>query len=196
MLNRKELSIYFESITKVRLLPLHTLHIPTDVSQELDYCLSTHTHTNLIPTSLCNRMRWIGSRRCYIEKDKTESCHIPTEWTIRSWLCNRKHLLVFFFEMRNWKELSIYFESITKVKLLPFHTDIDTHTHTHYELARDCYMEKNKTELFHIAAVWTVSHLNRESHEVRMMKDASRMINDRNAQLKRAMNFFPKYHKS
>ena len=43
MLNWKEPSIYFESITKVRLLPFHT-----------------HTHTNPIPTSLCNRKHWIG----------------------------------------------------------------------------------------------------------------------------------------
>ena len=40
-----------------------------------------------------------------------------------------------------------HFESITKVRLLPFHTHIDTHTHT-----EPChgYIEKDKTEPFPI----------------------------------------------
>ena len=71
MLNWKEPWIYFESITKVRLLPFHT-------------------HTNPIPTSLCNRKHWIGllykrkdwvpfQPRCAISKvsQKLEYCLFP-----------------------------------------------------------------------------------------------------------------------
>ena len=91
MLNWKEPSIYIESITKVRLCRFHT-----------------HTHTNPILSSLCNRKHWIGlhykrkelcivtskktrlncssyqqrALHCYIEKDTTEPFPIPTGWTV------------------------------------------------------------------------------------------------------------------
>ena len=88
------------------------------VSQKLDYCLSTHTHTNPIPTSLCNRKHWIGllykrkdwvpfQPRCAISKvsQKLEYClsthtltHTHTHWTV-SW-----HPSNFYdtFENQSW----------------------------------------------------------------------------------------------
>ena len=80
------------------------------VSQKLEYCLATHTHTTPIPTSLCNGKHWTQSStllhrkrqnwsvphpnrmnrslseqrtwRCYIENNKTDPFHIPTDWTV------------------------------------------------------------------------------------------------------------------
>ena len=79
---------------------------------------------------------------------------------------------------------------------------------------RRCYMERDKTEPFHIPTDWTVFHLSRELDVVTSKKknlnrstaqqtepsqagcviESTRLL--RNAHLKRASNLFRKYHKS
>ena len=60
--------------------------------------------------------------------------------------------------MPNWKAPSIYFESITKVRLFLFHTHIDTNTHTwnylRFFMASSLNSEWYKSQM--MPAAWTI----------------------------------------
>ena len=128
MLNRKEPSIHFESITKVRPLPLHTrIRLPSQWAMLNDEWWW-----------MMNDEWWMKNDEWWMMNDEWLSIPWTTndEWWIKNY---QWWMMLVLFQMLNWKEPSIPFESITKVR--PRFFDC----HKGY-LRRACHVTKGKTE--------------------------------------------------
>ena len=187
MLNWKEPSIYFESITKVRLLPFHThTRIPfqprcatestepfpiwSKVSQKLDYVVSTHTRIPSQPRCVTESIELVldvvTSKKTKLNRSPSQPRESNFCDTFEDWI------------PRNHTQNSDLVH-ITKGKF-----------------------EFNPTMLKRLN--WFTSQKQAPNsamnYEWWMMNQEWWMMNEdcllRNAQLKRAINLFRKYHKS
>ena len=193
MLNWKEPSIYFESITKVRLLRFHThTRIPSQPR-----CVTESTESVLdVVTSKKTKLNRSPSQPRESNFCDTFENHV----TLNSFISQKESLKSSLHRKRqNWT--------------VP-HPNRLNRFPSEQRTTRRCYIEKDKTDPFHIPTDWTVSHLSRELDVVTSKKaklnrstpqqtepsqagcviESTRLL--RNAQLKRAINLFRKYHKS
>ena len=146
MLNWKELSIYFESITK------------------LDHCLSTQTltHTHTHTHYELDAVTWKKTKLIRSTSQQSEPFPI---WTENSTLFHRKR--------QNWSvphpnRLNRLLHRKKQNWSVPHPNRLNRFPSE--QRTRRCYIEKEKTDPFHIPTDWIVSHLNRELNVVTSKK--------------------------